>query len=103
MKIYDVLMNTPLGQRKGVLKAKIENGKLTGFLSLFGHTEPIEGTVDENGNCSLRGKFITLMQSVDFAADGTIDCDTLRFAIKGDCGCYEIIGQRRDQGESDTK
>lgn len=103
MKIYDVLMNTPLGKRKGELKAKIENGKLTGFLSLFGHTEPIEGTVDENGNCSLKGKFITLMQSVEFTADGTIDWDTLRLAIKGDCGYYEIIGQLRKQGERDTK
>lgn len=103
MKIYDVLMNTPLGKRKGELKAKIENGKLIGFLSLFGHTEPIEGTVDENGNCFLRGKFITLMQSVDFTADGTIDFDALRLAVKGDCGYYEIMGQRRRQGENDIK
>lgn len=103
MEIYDVLMNTPLGKRKGELKAKIENGKLTGFLSLFGHTEPIEGTVDENGNCSLKGKFITLMQSVDFTADGIIDRDTLCLALKGSGGCYEIMGQRRRQGERDTK
>lgn len=31
MKIYDVLMNTPLGKRKGELKAKIENGKTHRF------------------------------------------------------------------------
>ena len=42
MKVYDILMNTPLGKKKGELKAKIENGKLSGFLSLFGNTEPIE-------------------------------------------------------------
>lgn len=45
MIVYDILMNTPLGQKKGELKAKIENGKLIGFLSLFGNTEPIEGSV----------------------------------------------------------
>ena len=103
MKIYDILMNTPLGEKKGELKAKIENGKLKGFLSLFGHTEPIEGTVDEKGNCSLKGKFITLMQTVDFTADGTIDWDTLRLAVKGDCGYYEIMGQLRKQEERDKK
>ena len=98
MKIYDILMNTPLGEKKGELKAKIENGKLNGFLSLFGNTEPVEGTVDEKGNCSLKGKFITLMKSVDFTADGTIDFDTLRLAVKGDCGYYEIMGQLRKAG-----
>ena len=99
MKVYDILMNTPIGKRKGELKAKIENGKLTGFLSLFGNTEPIEGTVDENGKCSLKGKFITLMKSVDFTADGTIDPDIVRLALKGgDCSYYEIMGQLRKQG-----
>ena len=39
-----------LGKKKGELKAKIENGKLNGTLSLLGHTEPIEGSVDEKGN-----------------------------------------------------
>ena len=94
MKVYDILMNTPIGKRKGELKAKIENGKLTGFLSLFGNTEPIEGTVD-----FLKGKFITLMKSVDFTADGTIDPDIVRLALKGgDCSYYEIMGQLRKQG-----
>lgn len=98
MKIYDILLHTPIGKRKGELKAKIENGKLTGFLSLFGNTEPIEGTVDESGKCSLKGKFITLMKSVDFTADGTIDPDIVRLAVKGDCSYYEIMGQLRKQG-----
>lgn len=98
MRIYDILMNTPLGQKKGELKAKIENGKLIGFLSLFGNTEPIEGSVDEDGRCSLKGRFITLMKSVDFTADGTIDIDTMRLAVKGDRGCYEITGRLRRQG-----
>lgn len=98
MIIYDILMNTPLGQKKGELKAKIENGKLIGFLSLFGNTEPIEGSVDEDGRCSLKGRFITLMKSVDFTADGTIDIDTMRLAVKGDRGCYEITGRLHRQG-----
>ena len=55
-------------------------------------------TVDENGKCSLKGKFITLMKSVDFTADGTIDPDIVRLAIKGDCSYYEIMGQLRKQG-----
>ena len=80
------------------MKVYFSKNLTRGFLSLFGNTEPIEGTVDENGKCSLKGKFITLMKSVDFTADGTIDPDIVRLAIKGDCSYYEIMGQLRKQG-----
>lgn len=97
MKIYDIFLSTPLGQKKGELKAKIENGKLMGFLSLLGHTEPIDGTVDENGNCSLKGKFITLMNTIDFKADGIINYDVLKLSLKGTRGVYEMAGALRRQ------
>jgi len=97
MKSYEIFMRTPLGQKKGKLQAKIENGKLTGFLSLFGNTEPIEGIVDEKGNCSLTGRFIALMKTVNFTADGIIDPDALRLAVKVDCGYYEIMRQLNKQ------
>jgi len=102
MKIYDIILHTPLGKKTGELKAKIENGRLKGYLSVLGHTEPIEGVVDENGNCSLKGKFVSLMKSVDFTADGTIDFDALRLAVKGDAGYYEIMGQLRKQKECES-
>lgn len=99
MQIYDIFLHTPLGKKKGELKANIENGELNGFLSVLGHTEPINGTVDENGNCSLKGKFISLMKSVNFTAAGTISFDTLRLVLNGDAGCFEIMGQLRKQRE----
>lgn len=101
MRTYDILLHTPLGKKKGELKAKIENGKLKGSLSLLGHTEPIEGSVEEKGNCSLKGKIVSLMKSIDFTADGTIDYEGIRLALKGDAGYYEIMGYLRKQGERD--
>jgi len=53
MRIYNIILNTPLGKKTGELKAKIENGKLHGTLSLLGRTEEISGTVDDEGNCSI--------------------------------------------------
>lgn len=102
MKIYDIFLSTPLGKKKGELKAKIENGELIGFLSLLRHTEPITGTVDESGRCSLKGKFITLLNTIDFTADGTINCDTLRLRLTGASGAYEMIGAKHKQEECDT-
>lgn len=100
MKSYDVLLHTPIGKRKGEMKVKIENGKLIGFLSLFGNTEPIEGSVDENGDCALHGKFITLLKPVDFTAVGTICRDDLQFILKGESGTYKLMGSSQNGKES---
>ena len=35
MRIYDILLYTPLGKKKGELKAKIENGKLKSYRQLI--------------------------------------------------------------------
>ncbi len=102
MQIYDIFLHTPLGKKKGELKAKIENGKLSGVLSVLGHTEPIEGTVDTNGRCSLKGKIISLMKSIDFTANGTIDYHAVYLAINGNTGYYEILGELRSQKERES-
>lgn len=95
MKVYDIILQTPVGRKTGELKAKIENGRLKGFLSVVGHTEAIEGTVDENGRCSLVGKMVSLARDICFTADGTIDHDAIRLALRGEEGYYEIMGQLR--------
>lgn len=99
MKSYDVLLHTPIGKRKGEMKVKIENGKLIGFLSLFGNTEPIEGSVEDNGDCVLRGRFITLLKPVDFTAVGTIRQDDLHFILKGAYGTYKLMGSSQSGKE----
>lgn len=98
MEVYDIFMYTPLGKKKGELSARITNGKLSGFLCLLGHTEPMEGFVDRRGNCSLKGKFVTLMRSVDFTADGILCPDFLRLTVIGGGGRYEMLGQLRKEG-----
>lgn len=100
MRIYDIILHTPLGKKAGELKAKIENGKIHGSLSVLGHTEPVEGTVDAQGKCTLKGRISSLMKTMDFTADGTIDFDALRLAVKADAGYYEIMGQLRKQSAS---
>lgn len=92
MEVYDIFLNTPLGKKRGELRVNIENGKLIGFLSLFGHTELIEGTVDENGKCLLAGKFITLLNTVSFSADGVINHDILNLKVKSGGSVYEMEG-----------
>ena len=102
MKSYDVFLHTPIGKRKGEMNIKIENGMLFGFLSLFGNTEPIEGTVDESGHCSVCGKFTTLMKSVMFQAKGRIHSDRLQLAMLCDSGSYQLEGTPSNAKEVDN-
>ena len=100
MKIYDILLNTPLGKKEGELRTTVQDGKLTGFLSLFGNTEPIHGTVDENGLCFLRGRFITLLSTVNFTADGWLGAQVLQLHLRGEKNLYEMSGAlRAEKGE----
>ncbi|MGM9647157.1 MAG: hypothetical protein ACI3YH_03380 [Eubacteriales bacterium] len=101
MSIYDITLRTPLGKKKGELEAKIENGNLSGTLSLFGHSEPIEGTVDAAGNCFLKGKMITLMSSISFTASGTLNEKTLQLNVQGHGGHYVMVGTLRTAEEDE--
>ena len=103
MEIYDVFLNTPLGKKYGELSACIENGKLMGFLSLLGHTESIEGTVDEDGNCAIKGKFITLLNTIYFTADGMIKRGVLDLNIRSDSNTYEMKGTLRGEKEQNSE
>ena len=47
-----------------------EGSCLTGWLEILRHKERIDGSVDENGNCQIKGIFITLLNTVPFVATG---------------------------------
>ena len=95
MNVYDILLSTSLGKKQGELSTQIENGKIRGYLSLLGHTEPINGEIDENGNCTLAGKLVTLLNTIPFTASGTIRNNSLRLRINGKRGFYEMLGTLR--------
>ena len=102
MKIYDVALNTLLGKKKGELYAEFDNGKISGFLSLLGHTEPIAGRTDENGETVFCGKFITLLNTIDFTAIGEIQGNNLQFIIKTDRESFRLTGTLKCQTEGEN-
>ena len=100
MKSYDVSLHTPIGKRKGEMKVNIEDGKLIGFLTLFRNTEPLSGSIDENGECTLKGKFITLLKPVYFTATGKIHDEDLQLVLKCECGNYKMLGSSQKGKEA---
>lgn len=71
-KLYEVYMYTPMGKKSGRLLIQQEGKCLSGWLDILMHKEPIAGTIDEEGNCQIKGVFITLLNSVHFTATGRI-------------------------------
>lgn len=89
---YHIQMQTPLGSRSGTLEVQIEKNKIRGHLNVLKHLEPFEGSIDENGYCSISGTLVTLMSSIPYTATGQITPDSLRLSLKGGRNLFPITG-----------
>lgn len=67
---YIVELHTELGKRKGELELYLEGRKISGFLSLLKHKEPVMGKLKRDGSCELKGKIITLIREKRYTATG---------------------------------
>lgn len=89
---YDVRMRTPVGIRLGHMSVYQNLGEIKGYLEILNHSEPFKGTIDDEGNCELTGKIITLMRTISYVAVGRITPDSLELSIKDGHHILEITG-----------
>ena len=80
---YIVILFTPLGERNGLLKLKISEAQINGYLNILGHTESIEGELKNGGACQLRGKIVTLMNEFYYEAVGRMDYNGIDLTLHG--------------------
>lgn len=99
MLLYDINMCTPLGWRSGELRAKMQDGRLKGEMSLLGKAQPIDGTVLTDGTWQLRGRLVTLVNIIDYHATGKMNGDTLQLSLEGNGKTFPIIGKLREVAE----
>lgn len=91
--IYDVKMKTPIGIRLGRMTVHKSFDKVNGCLDILNHSEAFEGTIDNNGNCDIVGKIITLIKTINYKASGKITSNGLDlFIINDRHHVFEIIG-----------
>lgn len=91
-RTYNISLRTPLGDRKGTLRAEREGNRLNGWLDVMKHREPFEGNVDGEGNCKISGEFVTLMRRVPYVATGHISDSMIRLEVKGSRNIFELSG-----------
>ncbi len=89
---YRILMQTPIGDRAGTLEVQIEQNKIHGYLDMLNHSEPFVGSIDEEGCCCIRGRLITLMNTIPYTASGHITPDSLHLLLKGGRHLFPITG-----------
>ena len=90
MIIYDIQMLTPLGKKYGQMHVESQNGRLSGMLSLLGESQPIDGRVQSD-------RLITLLNTIEYCAKGTIDSDQIQFSMEGRGKVYPVTGIRREK------
>lgn len=98
MRIYNVTMNTPLGDRKGTLGISVTGNKLDGFLQILKSLNPIAGIIDNNGNCNFNGHIDTATQTLHFKADGNISETSVELILYAD-GCQYQMNGRTEKEE----
>ncbi|MGN0986090.1 MAG: hypothetical protein ACI4OU_06295 [Candidatus Enterenecus sp.] len=91
-RTYRVLMRTPIGDRWGTMEVQIERNRATGRLNILKRTEPFDGSVDENGDCRLTGRLVTLTQTIPYTATGRILPDSLQLRLEGGRHMFPMMG-----------
>lgn len=92
---YEVTLDAPLGQKRGVLVLNAIAGDCRGVLSLMSFSNPVHGSVDADGACTLMGRMRTLMRNLPFTAEGQIDLESLELTLHWGGRSYALHGNIR--------
>lgn len=90
---YRIKMKVPLGVRTGMMIFQGSFGQVTGVLKILGHEEPFVGVIEENGDCTLSGNLVSLMQTISYQAYGKISGDNIQLTLLGETSCFHITGK----------
>ncbi|MGN1367949.1 MAG: hypothetical protein ACI4WX_03700 [Aristaeellaceae bacterium] len=91
-KMYRIVMNTPLGERYGTIALTKDNHRLFGEMNLLKASQPFDGSIDENGNCSFCGTLLSLMRTIRYRAIGRITDNAIELKLSGERNEFDITG-----------
>ena len=92
---YEVTLDAPLGKKRGLLVLNAFAGDCRGVLSLMSYSNPVRGSVDADGACTLMGRMRTLMRNLPFTAEGQIDLESLELTLHWGGRSYALHGNIR--------
>lgn len=90
---YRITLQTPMGARYGTMSVNWADKMLNGMMDILNHKEPFKGTVEENGDCRITGRLVTLMRNIEFTAVGNISPEFVYLAVQGERNNFELYGR----------
>lgn len=100
--IYDVVLKTQLGLKRGIMSLHIEQENINGYLDILQHSEPFNGEIDITGDCILQGKFKTLIRFIEYTARGHIDKSNVQLVLQSTGEQFVMTGTARTQEVQQT-
>lgn len=94
--MYDIILKTEIGDKKGQLALKINQNIVEGMCTLLGFTEPCSGFIDEKGNCTLRGRLKNFRAVYDYMGAGYVDGSQIDLVLNSGRKRFRLIGAAAD-------
>ena len=91
-RVYAIKMQTPLDIKHGIIRVKMEQNEIRGFLDVLNHSEPFYGNINPEGYCEFTGRIITLMRTIEYQASGKMDADQIFLTIYGERNVFQVTG-----------
>ena len=89
---YDVVMRTPIGARHGTMTVIVDHSRIDGMLDILKKANPFHGSIDEKGDCRIKGELTTLMRTIPYDATGRVTQEALVLKLTGGRESFEISG-----------
>lgn len=91
--VYQIVMNTMMGRKCGLLTLYERDHILSGYIDILGCSNEITGEIRIDGSCRFSGKFITPVRDVEFWAEGRADEKTADLLIHTDRDILHVLGE----------
>lgn len=89
---YNLIMTTPLGERRGNLELHWAGDTFDGELTMFTRTLPIQDGRCSGNHIFFRGNMITPMEILPYRAEGQLHEKELTLQISTKLGGYPVTG-----------
>lgn len=89
---YHIVMQTPLGEKKGTVHLNINIDRVSGRLNILGKENVFTGEIDIDGKCNLNGSIKTIVSTFEYTAEGYIHKESINLTLYGRKDVFYVSG-----------
>lgn len=93
---FNIILYTPIGPQRGILKLTDENGTLRGSIQAMGNTNYFRNGKSNGNSFEFSGILNAGFFNIRYIAKGTINGITLESKVTTDSGIFQISGTRAE-------